>query len=450
MAEPNALWGETLLALEGHLPKPQLEAWVAPLRPLKLEGNTLVLGVSNDLQKTYLAKNCQAKIEEVLSQVAAQPITVWFELDVPHQGVLFSHVATTAPAQQKPPRSQHLGDDGGLPLNPKYAFEAFVVGNSNRFAHAAAQGVAEKLGKAHNPLFLYGGVGLGKTHLLHAIGNYVKACHPQKRVMYTTSEKFTNDMIMAIRDQSTPVFRRKYRNVDLLLIDDIQFLQGKEGTQDEFFHTFNDLLSVQHQVVATSDTPPKEIKVEERLRSRFQGGLVADLLAPDLETRTAILKKKAEIERRTVPEEVFSIIAEAVQSNIRELEGALNRVIAFSGITGQPLSAELAKEALRDLLSAHKPPRTFERIQAAVARHFSLEASLLSERTRTEAVAYPRQIAMYLCREILGSSHQVIGEQFGGRDHSTCVHAIEKIKRMIGDNPRTKTHLDEIRRSLDM
>jgi chromosomal replication initiator protein len=227
-------------------------------------------------------------------------------------------------------RQAQAGEDTGLPLNPKYLFESFVVGNSNRFAHAAAQGVAEKLGASHNPLVLYGGVGLGKTHLLHAIGNYIKGRYPLKRVVYTTSEKFTNDMIKCLKDQHMSEFRRKYRNMDLLLIDDIQFLQGKESIQEEFFHTFNDLLSVQHQIVATSDTHPKDIKVEERLRSRFQGGLIADLQPPDIETRTAILQKKAEFDHLQVPEEVLAVIASAVQSNIRELEGALNRVIAFA------------------------------------------------------------------------------------------------------------------------
>ena len=446
MGDPNALWTGALAALGEVLPKPQLDAWVGPLRPLRFDGEILTLGVNNDLHKAYLAKNCLPQIEDALSLAGGRPIAVRFELDVRGQGLLFGH---DVPARRRPAQVAGSPDEGGLPLNPRYVFESFVVGNNNRFAHAAATGVAEKLGRTHNPLFLYGGVGLGKTHLLHAIGNFTKAHYPRKRVLYTTSEKFTNDMIKAIRSQNNSEFRRKYRKVDLLLMDDIQFLQGKESTQDEFFHTFNDLLAVQHQVVATSDTHPKDIKVEDRLRSRFQGGLVADLLAPDLETRIAILKSKAESESLIVPEEVLSIIAEAVPSNIRELGGALNRVVAFTSLSEQPISASSAREALRDLISVNRPPQSFERIQLIVARYFSLEPGLLVERTRTDAVAYPRQIAMYLCRELLGSSYIVIGNRFGGRDHSTAIHAIEKIRRLKDSDPKTTKHIDDIRRSLD-
>lgn len=446
MADPNALWSNALAVLGTALPRPQMESWILSLRPLRLDGDSLVLGVNNDLHKAYLVKNCQSQIEEALRLAAERPITARFELDLQGQGLLFSQ---EQPLPRPRSRSTAGGDEGGLPLNPKYVFESFVVGGNNRFAHAAATGVAEKLGKAHNPLFLYGGVGLGKTHLLHAIGNHTKACCPQKGVMYTTSEKFTNDMIKAIRSQNNSEFRRKYRRVDLLLMDDIQFLQGKESTQDEFFHTFNDLLAVQHQVVATSDTHPKDIKVEDRLRSRFQGGLVADLLAPDLETRIAILKSKADLEGLVVPEEVLSIIAEVVQSNIRELGGALNRVVAFTAISAQPISASAAREALRDLISANRPPQSIERIQTIVARYFSLDPVLLLHRTRTDAVAYPRQIAMYLCRELLGSSYIVIGDRFGGRDHSTAIHAIEKIRRLKDSDQKTTKYIDDIRRSLD-
>jgi len=450
MAEPTAVWSGALKELEQHIPKPQLTTWVVSLRPLSLEGNVLVLGAGNELQRSYLVKNYQARIEETLAQAPGGPFGVRFDLDLKGQGTLFAQPdAEPAAPRSRPVRIAPAGDEGLLPLNPRYVFETFVVGNSNRFAHAAAQGVAEKLGKAHNPLFLYGGVGLGKTHLLHAIGNVIRMNHPQKRVVYTTSEKFTNDMIKTLQKRDMSEFRRKYRNMDLLLIDDIQFLQGKEATQEEFFHTFNDLLSVQHQIVATSDTHPKDIKVEDRLRSRFQGGLVADLQAPDIETRTAILRKKAETEQLAVSEDVLAVIAEMLQSNIRELEGALNRVMAFAATTGTPPSPELAREALRDLISVHRPPKTVERIQHVVARHFSLDPSILSDRTRTDAVAYPRQVAMYLCRELLGSSYMSIGDQFGGRDHSTALHGIEKIRRMSDTDAQTAKHLFEIRRLLE-
>ena len=269
-------------------------------------------------------------------------------------------------------------------------------------------------------------------------------------MVYTTTEKFTNDVIKGIRDQTMHELRRRYRHCDLLLVDDIQFLQGKESTQEEFFHTINDLMAVQHQIVFTSDTHPKDIKVEDRLRSRFQGGLIADLQAPDLETRTAILKKRSEADGLSLPEDVLGVVAEAVQSNIRELEGALNRVLALASLTHQPVSAELAREALRDLIAVTRPPRTVERIQEAVGRRFSLEVTMFSERTRTDAVAYPRQLAMYLCREMLGASYMLIGEQFGGRDHTTVLHAYEKIRRLKESDPQTRAHLEEIRRALDV
>jgi len=470
MSDMAELWRTALGRLRERIPTSQVDTWVAPLRPLRLEGDDiLVLGVGNEFQKTYLGRNCQARIEEALSAAAAVPVRVRFEVETEGQGLLFPHpespateaggpTESTRPAaagvpaalRPRPSRPGSYPDAGGLPLSPKYQFETFVVGANNRFAHAAALGVAEKPGRMHNPLFLYGGVGLGKTHLLHAIGNAVGTAFPQKRILYTTMEKFTNDMIKAIRDQNTSELRRKYRFPDLLLIDDIQFLQGKESTQDEFFHTINDLMAGQRQIVATSDTHPKDIKVEERLKSRFQGGLVADLQAPDVETRIAILRAKTDRDGLAVPEEALAVIAAAVQSNIRELEGALNRVVAMAAMTGQPASADLARDALRDLISVNRPPRTFERIQTAVARHFALEPSVLNERTRTDAVAYPRQLAMYLCREMLGASSVLIGTQFGGRDHSTVLHALEKIRRMHDSDPQTRDHLPQIRRSLDL
>jgi len=466
MADLNEVWRSALERMKGRMPASQVDSWVAPLKPLRLEPDALVLGVGSELHKAYVARNCQARMEEALAECGEGPRKIRLEVEAEGQGLLFPapegasapRAATPADRGPRPESFQRIragrgsagGDEGGLPLNPKYVFETFVVGANNRFAHAAALGVAEKPGRMHNPLFLYGGVGLGKTHLLQAIGHAIKAASPQRRVLYTTMEKFTNDMIKAIRDQNTVDLRRKYRFPDLLLIDDIQFLQGKESTQDEFFHTINDLMAGQRQIVATSDTHPKDIKVEERLKSRFQGGLVADLQAPDVETRTAILKTKTEREGLQVPEEALAVIAEVVQSNIRELEGALNRVVAMAVMTGQPASAALARDALRDLISVNRPPRTFERIQQAVAHHFALEPSVLSDKTRTDAVAYPRQLAMYLCREMLGASSVLIGMQFGGRDHSTVLHAIEKIKRMHEADAQTRDHLTRIRRSLDL
>ncbi len=448
MAELDKLWKEALERLEGSIPKAQLDDWVLLLRPIQIEGNALILGVNNELQRTYLSKHFQQKMEEVLGQLTGGPLMVRFVLDQQGQQDLLPVPDRAAPPLRPRVRPSHGTSDGGLPLNPKFVFETFVVGNSNRFAYAAAQGVAENLGTAHNPLFLYGGVGLGKTHLLQAIGNVIKSRHPSKRVVYTTSEKFANDMIKTIQDKNTAEFRRKYRSVDLLLIDDIQFFQGRESTQEEFFHTVNDLSAAQRQLVATSDSHPKDIKVEDRLKSRLQGGLTADLQPPDIETRIAILRKKAQMEALTVPEDVLSLIAEAIHTNIRELAGALNRVVAYAFTTGQGVSLLLAREALRDLLVEQRPPQTFERIQAVVAQYFSLNASMLSERTRTAAVAYPRQVAMFLCRELLGSSYVSIGDHFGGRDHTTALYAIDKIRR-LKDDPQTSSHLADIRHHLN-
>jgi chromosomal replication initiator protein len=447
MADSSSVWKDALTELLSELPRQQIEDWISPLRPIGIEDGTLVLGANSELQRAYLSKNCQTAIELVLERVAGEPLKARFELDMAGQQLLMGR-PHEAP-EIRVPRPRNIGGETGLPLNPRYVFDSFVVGNSNRFAHAAAQGAAEKPGASHNPLFLYGGVGLGKTHLLQAVGHAVKAKWPGKRVLYTTSEKFANDMIKTLQDKNMREFRRKYRNVDLLLIDDIQFFQGRESTQEEFFHTFNDLVGAQRQIVATSDTHPKDIRLEDRLKSRCQGGLVADLQAPDIETRIAILRKRAETEGLSIPAEVHEMIAESVVSNIRELEGALNRVVAFATMTGQPVGLEQARESLRDLITYSRPALSPARIQAAVARRFSLDPTILSDRTRTDAVAYPRQLAMYLCRELLSSSYDAIGAHFGGRDHTTALYSIDKISRLKDSDAQTATHLQEVRKFLN-
>jgi chromosomal replication initiator protein len=311
-----------------------------------------------------------------------------------------------------------------------------VVGNSNRFAHAAALAVAEAPAKAYNPLFIYGGVGLGKTHLMHAIGHYVQTLHPFSKVVYVTSEKFTNDLINAIRYDRTGEFRNTYRNSDVLLVDDIQFLAGKERMQEEFFHTFNTLYEAQKQIVLSSDRPPREIPtLEDRLRSRFEWGLITVIQAPDLETRVAILRKKAESERLDLPDEVMLSLAKQVHSNIRELEGALIRVVAYSSLTSRTITPELVSEALHDLVHSPKQrPITVDRIQEVVAEHFGLRLDDMKARRRTRTVAYPRQVAMYLARELTDLSLPRIGEAFGGRDHTTVIHAVEKIEEASRDD----------------
>ena len=316
-------------------------------------------------------------------------------------------------------------------LNPKYTFDSFVTGSSNRFAHAAALAVAEAPGKVYNPFFIYGGVGLGKTHLMHAIGNRVLHNHPEMRVLYVSSEQFTNEIIRSIQEGTAELFRQKYRSIGVLLVDDIQFLSGKQSTQEEFFHTFNTLHDAQKQIILSSDRPPREVqKLEDRLRSRFEWGLITDIQAPDLETRIAILNKKATIDHYSVPNDVLVYIASRIDSNIRELEGALTRVVAYASLIGRPVTTELVAEALKDVFPNNKTREiTLEVIQEIVSSYFKIRIEDLHSKKRSRPIAYPRQIAMYLCRELTDTSLPQIGNFFGGRDHTTVLHAYDKITR---------------------
>ncbi len=336
-------------------------------------------------------------------------------------------------------------------LNPKYTFNTFVVGNSNRFAHAACYAVGEAPARAYNPLFIYGGVGLGKTHLMQAIAHRIIENRPSYSVVYVSSEQFTNEIISAIRDDSTPSFRNKYRNVDVLLIDDIQFLAGKERTQEEFFHTFNTLYENNKQVVISSDRPPKNIPtLEDRLRSRFEWGLITDIQIPDLETRIAILRKKASNDGLNIPLEVLDYIADNIDSNIRELEGALVRLVAFATINNQPLSMETACEALKDIMP---PPVskiiTIECIQKEVCKHYGITQNELLSKKRNKQLVYPRHIAMYLCRKLTDASFPLIGDQFGGRDHTTVMHGVDKIEKESIGNHSLASALEKISKQLD-
>ena len=331
-------------------------------------------------------------------------------------------------------------------LNNKYTFDTFVIGNSNRFAHAASLAVAESPAKSYNPLFIYGGVGLGKTHLMHAIGHHILQRSPNTKILYVTSEKFTNQLIDSIKDENSIEFRNQYRNVDILLIDDIQFLAGKERTQEEFFHTFNALHEANKQIIISSDRPPKEIPtLEDRLRSRFEWGLITDIQAPDLETRIAILRKKAMLENLQVPNEVMFYIADKIHSNIRELEGALIRVMAFASLSLIPITTEVAVEALKDIIPANNTKQiTIEIIQQSVAGYFHLSPSEFKAKKRTRAVAFPRQIAMYLSRQLTDSSLPKIGDEFGGRDHTTVMHAHDKITKAILSDPLLEKKVNEM------
>jgi chromosomal replication initiator protein len=321
-------------------------------------------------------------------------------------------------------------------LNPKYSFESFVVGSSNQFAHAAARAVAEIPSKSYNPLFIYGGVGLGKTHLMHAIGHYILARQKRLNVLYISTDRFINEMINAIRFDRLPAFRQKYRSIDVLLIDDIQFIAGQDRTQEEFFHIFNALHDAQKQIVVSSDCPPRQIPtLEERLHSRFEWGLIADIQPPDIETKVAILRKKAEAERVEIPENVALFIASKVKTNIRELEGSLIRLIAYASLTGREIDLALAQETLRDLLHTDEKPVTIEMIQKYVADHYSLKLSELKAKNNSKSVAVPRQIAMYLTKSLTGASLPEIGKEFGGKHHSTVIHSVRKIEDLRKQDP---------------
>lgn len=331
-------------------------------------------------------------------------------------------------------------------LNPKYTFETFVVGNNNRFAHAAAIAVGDKPGESYNPLFLYGGVGLGKTHLMHAIGNRIQKNNKATKILYVTSEKFTNQLINAIKDNKNEIFRNKYRTIDVLLIDDIQFIAGKERVQEEFFHTFNALHEDKKQIIISSDKPPRDIQfLEDRLKSRFEWGLLADISCPDYETRLAILRKKAQDENIVVDDNILANIANKIDSNIRELEGVFNKIIARASLTHSPITIELAENTINEFKAASEKVLSSDFVKETVAKYFNINKDDLSSNKRSNEIAFPRQIAMFLCREVANMSYPKIGEDFGNRDHSTVMHACKKIEKEIKDKNNTKLIVESVK-----
>jgi chromosomal replication initiator protein len=422
----NELWQSALTALERRFSKPIYEMWIKPLRLVSLNGNELLLAVQNNFARDWVENRLKTQIIEALADTFGTAFDLQFvvveqpgETPAPDGGIA---------VQTGPARLQTEFRPGNL--NSRYTFEEFVIGNSNRFAHAASQAVAAAPARAYNPLFLYGGVGLGKTHLMHAIGHRVLQDIPDANVVYVSSEKFTNEFIIAVQNNKTLEFRNKYRLVDVLLIDDIQFLEGKEGTQEEFFHTFNALHESGRQLVISSDRPPKEIQtLENRLRSRFEWGLLTDIQPPDLETREAILRKKAESEKIPVPDEVTSYIAKVIPSNIRELEGALIRVVAFSSLTKSTITVDLAAEVLKNAV-AQMPLRrvTIDTIKDKIAKAHGLTIKEMDNHRRDQRVAGPRQIAMFVCTELTDSSLPHIAREFNKKDHTTVMYARDKVK----------------------
>lgn len=436
------LWQETLEKLKNELSKPSFETWLSSTRLLTIDGDTLVISVPNEFAKDWLESRYAPMIRSSVQSVLGHSVNLRFILSAAEN----IHSEDTTLDLPIPPVIPKPSEPIVNSLNTKYTFDTFVIGNSNRFAHAASLAVAESPAKSYNPLFIYGGVGLGKTHLMHAIGHHVLQRSPNTKVIYVSSEKFTNELIDSIRDENPEEFRNHYRNVDILLIDDIQFLAGKERTQEEFFHTFNALHEANKQIIISSDRPPKEIPtLEDRLRSRFEWGLITDIQAPDLETRIAILRKKAKTENLQVPNEVMVYIADKIRSNIRELEGALIRVMAFASLSSIPITTDVAVEALKDIIPANNTKQiTIDIIQESVARFFNLSPNDFKAKKRTRAVAFPRQIAMYLSRQLTDFSLPKIGDEFGGRDHTTVMHAHEKISQALINDPVLEKKINEI------
>ena len=432
-------WQSVLGQLQMEMPRASFDTWVRDTKPVSFAEGTLTIGVRNAYARDWLESRLASTVNRLLVGILNSSVDVHFIVQgnesEPISDESPSSIAESFTQTRIEPVDAYEQPSRNSSMNPRYIFDAFVVGSGNRLAHAACLAVAEKPARAYNPLFLYGGVGLGKTHLLHAIGN---ACQSRGlRILYVSSEEFTNDLITAIRTHTTPAFREKYRSADVLLIDDIQFIAGKESTQEEFFHTFNTLHGQDKQIIISSDRPPKAlVTLEERLRSRFEWGLTADIQPPDLETRLAILRTKAERTGRNVPNDVLSLIAERVQSNIRELEGALNRILAFADLSGSPLTPDLVEVALADLLPQRSDVEP-EKIIELVAREWQISVNDMLGRDRSHKVAQPRQVAMYLLRKETDSSLPQIGEVLGGRDHTTVMYAIEKISNEI----ETKTDL---------
>ncbi len=432
------IWNKVLNIIKVELTEVSYNTWLKTISPISISDSKIVLGAPNDFTKGILEGRYLNLIKNAIIKVTDHEYDIEFiipgeKLEVRDEGMFGLGL--------------DLDDNSkDSQLNPKYSFDSFVIGNSNRFAHAASLAVAEAPAQTYNPLFIYGGVGLGKTHLMHAIGHYILSQNPDTKVVYVSSEKFTNELINSIREYKNEEFRNKYRNVDVLLVDDIQFIAGKEGTQEEFFHTFNALHDANKQIIISSDRPPKEIPtLEDRLRSRFEWGLIADIQAPDFETRIAILRKKASLEGIVVANSVIEYIANIIKSNIRELEGALIRVVAYSSLTNEEITVKLAEEALRDIVSNNKPKKvTVELIKKEVSKAYNVRMEDFESRKRTRAVAYPRQIAMYLSRELTDLSLPKIGDEFGGRDHTTVIHACDKIIAEIEEDANVEDKIEKL------
>lgn len=443
MDEKEQLWSFIREKFQESLTKISFDTWIESASLTQIDQNSVTIQVKSTLHKDYWEKNLTNKIVEILYEFFGREMTPNFVTE---------EDSSNQPVQDQTADKEvtSISEFKSSTLNDKYTFDTFVIGKGNQMAHAAALVVSEEPGTIYNPLFFYGGVGLGKTHLMHAIGHQYLQLNPGANVKYVTSENFANDFINSIQDRTSESFRQEYRNVDLLLVDDIQFFADKEGTQEEFFHTFNELYDKRKQIVLTSDRLPNEIpKLQERLVSRFAWGLSVDITPPDLETRIAILRKKADAERLEIPNDTLSYIAGQIDSNIRELEGALVRVQAFSAIQQSDITTSLAADALRSMIKVEKKQNlSISTIQQKVCKHFGITLAEMKGKKRNKHIVVPRQVAMYLSREFTNNSLPKIGKEFGGKDHTTVIHAHEKIQKLKKEDVEMKNHLDQLEKEL--
>jgi len=460
--QKSNVWDNVLERIEKRLNRQIFDSWFLPIQLKKVDEETKTITLcAGKVTKDWVCLYYSGLIEQILFEInfdgysVAWQIEESVDLDRASEKESFPDVQNefaVAAVQGMKSTSTHFVDIEPVEnsLNPKYTFEKFVVGLSNQFAHAAAKGAAEMPGKTYNPLFLYGGVGLGKTHLMHAIGHSIKERNRHLRVSYITSEKFMNELINAIRYDKTPAFRDKYRSIDVLLMDDVQFMAGKERTQEEFFHTFNTLHNDQKQIVISSDCPPREIPtLEERLHSRFEWGLIADIEPPDLETKVAILKRKADMDGIFLADDIAIFIASKIKSNVRELEGSLVRLVAISSLRGVPISKMLAQDAMKNIIDSERPEGlTIDRIARMVASHYKMTIEELKSKSNSRAVAVPRQVAMYLCKRLTACSYPEIGREFGGKHHTTVMHSFEKIDRLTREDRNFHKTVSELIDSL--
>ena len=438
------LWSQAIAEIKERIGRHNYETWIKPIGFVSRNKNEICLDVPNKFFRDWLTEHYLTQLQEILSTLAKHDVKVVFEINEKTSRQTIVEKGLKRDDRDRVQRSTSN-------LVPKYTFQNFVVGASNQFAHAACFAVANQPGEHYNPLFIYGGVGLGKTHLVNAIGHQAASQRPSVKVVYLSSESFMNELIGSLRRDKMDEFKKKFRNVDILILDDVQFIAGKERTQEEFFHTFNSLYESHKQIVITSDKFPKEIPgIEDRLRNRFEWGLIADIQPPDMETRVAILQKKAENEGVELPHDVAFFLASNIDSNVRELEGSLTRLGAFSSLTKATITVELAKDVLRNTLKNAQQEITVENIQKTICDYFNIKIIDLKAKRRTQNIALPRQVAMYLCRKYTETSFPAIGDKFGGRDHSTVIHASKTIERKIKEDPHMQTTIEKLERNLNI